>query len=111
MQDCALEGVANIALYTPYVHATKADIAKDAGALNVPIADTWSCYKGGDIQCGKCGTCVERIEALYLAGVEDPSEYEDPDYWQDAIQHNAVPAKAGISSHQSTDSRLRGRNS
>ena len=38
--------------------------------------ETWSCYKGGDKQCGKCGTCVERKEALRDAGIEDLTEYE-----------------------------------
>jgi len=87
MQSCALEGVADITLYTPYVNATKTDIAKDAGALNIPINDTWSCYKGGDIHCGTCGTCVERIEALHLAGVSDPTTYEDPDFWKETIKN------------------------
>lgn len=86
MQDCALEGVADIELYTPYVNATKADIARDSDALNVPVGDTWSCYKGGDIHCGKCGTCVERIEALSLAGVTDPTQYEDNTFWQNAVK-------------------------
>ena len=39
-------------------------------------AETWSCYKGGDKHCGKCGTCVERKEALADAGIPDPTEYE-----------------------------------
>ncbi|MGB0671930.1 MAG: 7-cyano-7-deazaguanine synthase [Rhodospirillales bacterium] len=46
---------------------------------------TWSCYKGGEIHCGRCGTCVERIEALHLAGVADPTPYDDPDYWKEAV--------------------------
>ena len=41
----------------------------------VPWAKTWSCYKGGEVHCGKCGTCVERREAFSLAGVEDPTVY------------------------------------
>jgi 7-cyano-7-deazaguanine synthase len=42
----------------------------------VDYAHTWSCYKGGDIHCGKCGTCVERREAFLGAGVPDPTLYE-----------------------------------
>jgi len=45
-------------------------------ALTVDYAMTWSCYKGGEIHCGKCGTCVERQEAFRLAGVADPTVYE-----------------------------------
>ena len=44
--------------------------------LGVPFADTWSCYKGGASHCGRCGTCVERKEAFTLAGVPDPTQYE-----------------------------------
>ncbi len=32
--------------------------------LNVPYDLTYSCYEGGETHCGKCGTCVEREEAL-----------------------------------------------
>lgn len=84
MQNHALEGVAELQLYTPYLDKTKADIAADAAALDVPVEDTWSCYKGGDIHCGRCGTCVERREAFALAGVDDPTVYEDTQFWKAA---------------------------
>jgi 7-cyano-7-deazaguanine synthase len=61
----------------PFLDRSKADIAAEAVKLGVPIKDTWSCYKGGDIHCGTCGTCYERREAFQLAGVEDPTEYLD----------------------------------
>ena len=67
---------AGIELLAPFTHNTKADIATLGDALGVPFADTWSCYKGGEKHCGKCGTCVERIEAFALAGLTDPTEYE-----------------------------------
>jgi 7-cyano-7-deazaguanine synthase len=41
----------------------------------VPFAATWSCYKGGAVHCGTCGTCTERREAFQLAGVADPTPY------------------------------------
>jgi 7-cyano-7-deazaguanine synthase in queuosine biosynthesis len=41
--------------------------------------------KGGEVHCGRCGTCVERREALHLAGVADPTPYADPDYWVRAV--------------------------
>lgn len=86
MQDHALEGVSEIKLYTPYLERDKTAIAADAGALGVPITNTWSCYKGGDIHCGRCGTCVERREAFHLAGVQDPTEYADENFWQAAVE-------------------------
>lgn len=85
MQAQALEGVAEVALYAPYVSVDKAAIAKDAARFNVPIAQTWSCYAGGESHCGCCGTCVERIEAMALAGIPDPTAYQDQQYWQAAV--------------------------
>lgn len=64
-----------IELLHPFVDITKADIAKLGSQLGVPYDITWSCYKGSDIHCGKCGTCVERREAFELADVQDPTQY------------------------------------
>lgn len=86
MQRHALEGYADIALLAPYVHLPKSEIVLDGATHGVPFAETWSCYKGGSPHCGRCGTCVERREAFHLAGVEDPTDYEDPDYWQQALE-------------------------
>ncbi len=87
MQNHALEGVAEMQLYTPFLNKTKADIAAEGARLNAPFADTWSCYKGGDVHCGRCGTCVERIEAFDVAGVNDPTAYADPDFWKNAVEN------------------------
>jgi 7-cyano-7-deazaguanine synthase len=64
-------------LEAPFVYINKAAIAKLGGELGVPYGLTWSCYKGGDKHCGRCGTCVERIEAFIDGEVTDPTEYED----------------------------------
>ncbi len=89
MQNQALDGYANVKLYTPFVNGSKADIVTAGAAHNTPFADTWSCYKGGEQHCGRCGTCVERIEAFDLAGVTDPTVYADPDFWRQAIAKGA----------------------
>ena len=81
MEQKAMEGMWDIKLLTPFVTITKADIARHAHTLNVPIAETWSCYKGGAIHCGRCGTCVERREAFALAKIDDPTVYEDSTFW------------------------------
>ena len=60
----------------PFLHLDKVDIVKRGAALGVPFAETWSCYRGGERHCGRCGTCVERREAFELAGVPDPTAYE-----------------------------------
>ena len=59
-----------VRLRSPYTNITKADIARRGKALGIDYSETWSCYKGGEHPCGKCGTCVERQEALAEAGIE-----------------------------------------
>lgn len=66
-----------VRIVAPYTNITKADIAARGAKLGVDYSRTWSCYKGGEKHCGKCGTCVERKEAFALAGVPDPTEYEE----------------------------------
>ena len=86
MQNCALEGVWDVDLYAPFVNISKADIAKIGYDLGVKFENTWSCYKGGKIHCGRCGTCVERQEAMHLAGIKDKTEYEDSNYWKEKVR-------------------------
>ena len=65
-----------IKLLAPYLKLTKAEICKRGAELGVPFADTWSCYNGdGKTHCGKCATCIERLESFLLAGVPDPTNY------------------------------------
>ena len=66
-----------IEVLAPYTVLTKTDIARKGKVLGIDYSKTWSCYRGGDRHCGKCGTCVERKEALRDAGIDDPTEYED----------------------------------
>ncbi len=77
MQRLALADQAVIQLFAPYVETDKTAIARDAARYRVPIADTWSCYEGGELHCGRCATCLERIEALAQAGVPDPTRYAE----------------------------------
>jgi len=85
MQKAALDGYAEVSLYAPFVHRTKADIVTEGARHNTPFALTWSCYKGGANHCGRCGTCVERREAFNLAGITDPTTYQDRDFWIEAV--------------------------
>ncbi|KQI68032.1 7-cyano-7-deazaguanine synthase [Loktanella sp. 3ANDIMAR09] len=91
MQKAALDGYADVSLYTPFVTRTKADIVTAGARHDTPFADTWSCYKGGAVHCGRCGTCVERREAFDLAGITDPTAYADPNFWA-----HAIAAKEGV---------------
>ena len=67
----------DVRVEAPYTNISKADIVRRGAALGIDYAKTWSCYKGSEMHCGKCGTCVERKEAFADAGVEDPTEYEN----------------------------------
>jgi len=84
MQQLALDGIARIALQTPFLRWSKAEIVREGARLGVPFAETWSCYKGGVRHCGRCGTCVERREAFEMAGIDDPTSYVDRHYWREA---------------------------
>jgi 7-cyano-7-deazaguanine synthase len=79
----------DVEIIAPFVMVDKAEIVRLGSAANAPFELSWSCYKGGDIHCGRCGTCVERAEAFYLAGVEDPTEYADNEFWriETGIEH------------------------
>lgn len=65
----------NVAIEAPYTNITKTDIALRGKSLGIDYSETWSCYKGGKVHCGTCGTCVERKEALRDAGIEDNTTY------------------------------------
>jgi 7-cyano-7-deazaguanine synthase len=66
---------AAIELLRPFIAIDKTRIARMGHELGVDFSHTWSCYKGGDVHCGTCGTCVERREAFANAGLTDPTPY------------------------------------
>ncbi len=67
---------APIEVWAPFVNWSKADIVTRGAELGVPFERTWSCYRGGETHCGKCGTCADRRAAFVESGVPDPTEYE-----------------------------------
>jgi 7-cyano-7-deazaguanine synthase len=67
---------AGVQLLRPFIALDKAGIAAEGARLGVDFARTWSCYKGGAVHCGVCGTCVERREAFQRASLPDPTTYE-----------------------------------
>ena len=67
---------AGIELLRPFIAMDKGQIAATGATLGVDFAKTYSCYRGGPIHCGKCGTCVERREAFAQAHLVDPTAYE-----------------------------------
>ena len=75
--DAAVAGTyEKVEVWAPYTMLTKVDIAKRGKELGIDYSETWSCYKGGDVHCGRCGTCMERKEALEQAGIADNTVYE-----------------------------------
>lgn len=76
------EGIGNVRVIAPFVNLSKDEVLTTGQAVGAPYALTWSCYEGGELHCGRCGTCVERAEAFHLAGVEDPTDYADATFWQ-----------------------------
>ena len=66
-----------VAVFAPYTGLSKTDIARRGAALGLDYSETYSCYKGREKHCGKCGTCRERREALREAGINDTTMYDD----------------------------------
>ena len=92
------EGFGDIrGIIAPYMNVDKTSVAMDALLLNVPIHESWSCYKGEEIHCGRCGTCVERLEAIHDARIRlsedksdtiypaDLTEYADTTFWKEEV--------------------------
>lgn len=65
-----------IQVSAPYTLLTKTDIAIRGKRLGIDYSTTYSCYRGGEMHCGRCGTCRERRQALAEAGIVDTTEYE-----------------------------------
>ena len=63
-------------LVIPFQWKMKKDIVELGKELGVPFGLTWSCYEGREKHCGKCPTCVERLEAFSASHCKDPVEYE-----------------------------------
>lgn len=75
----AVSRIANyepVAVVAPYLHNTKGDILRDGLAMGLDYSQTWTCYNGREKACGRCGSCVERLEAFAENGVQDPLAYE-----------------------------------
>jgi len=65
-----------ISINRPLINMNKAEVVKKGLELKVPYELTWSCYEGKEKQCGKCGTCIDRLKAFKENNVEDPVGYE-----------------------------------
>ena len=78
MNSAVKEGTAGaVRIEAPFIYDNKAWVVRQGIEMNVPYEMTWSCYNGGDKPCGKCGTCIDRINAFKENGIDDPLEYEE----------------------------------
>lgn len=73
-------GFGDVRVDAPFVAMSKAGIVRVGERVGAPMGLSWSCYRGGDVHCGRCGTCVERVEAFRVAGVVDPTVYADTEF-------------------------------
>lgn len=64
-----------VRLRAPLLHMTKPDVVSQGTRFGVDFSKTWSCYKGEELHCGKCPTCLSRKEAFELNDLQDPTEY------------------------------------
>jgi len=76
---CRLGTGSEVGVWAPFLGVDKSYVvAVGADRLGIDLCGgTWSCYEGGEVHCGRCGTCVERREAFRVAGVDDSTEYAD----------------------------------
>jgi 7-cyano-7-deazaguanine synthase len=97
----ALADWSEVKLERPFVETNtdKAGIAKIGSDIGVDFSKTWSCYKGGELHCGNCGTCVERREAFLLASVVDVTEYACTALELDSLlaqKEDAIPCRTEL---------------
>lgn len=73
MEMAAIQALASpVALWVPFLEATKAKIVSVGKLLGVPYEHTWSCYRGGEKPCGECDACQRRSQAFQANGLVDP---------------------------------------
>lgn len=64
-----------IEIKAPFVNFSKTDLLRIGLELDVDYGQTWSCYEGQDLACGRCPTCAERLQAFAELGLQDPLLY------------------------------------
>ncbi len=76
MSRAASEGTfAQVKIFAPFASYNKKGIADLGRELLFDFTRTYSCYKGSEIHCGRCATCLERKAALGFDLGQDPTEY------------------------------------
>lgn len=73
---CRIANYEPVAIEAPFMNMDKGQILAEGLKLGLDYADTWTCYNGRERACGRCGSCVERLEAFAANGLADPLAYE-----------------------------------
>lgn len=76
-----------VQLIAPILEYTKAEVVNLGISYEVPFNLTWSCYEGGDKQCGTCATCLDRIHAFKASFLIDPQPYANDVNWSGCIEY------------------------
>lgn len=74
---CRIANYEPVGIEAPFMALDKGEILAEGLKLGLDYSQTWTCYNGRDKACGRCGSCVERLEAFAAHGLEDPLAYED----------------------------------
>lgn len=75
---CRVANYEPVGIEAPFMHLDKGEILAEGLKLNLDYSQTWTCYNGREKACGRCGSCVERLEAFAAHGIQDPLAYEEP---------------------------------
>ncbi|WP_417331363.1 7-cyano-7-deazaguanine synthase QueC [Halomonas cupida] len=73
----AIANFSPVEIHAPYLRASKSEILADGLAMGLDYGETWTCYEGRELACGRCGSCRERLAAFAAHGVTDPLVYAD----------------------------------
>lgn len=74
---CQIANYEPVRIIAPFLHEDKGEILRQGLALGLDYSRTWTCYNGREQACGRCGSCVERLQAFAAQGVSDPIPYEE----------------------------------
>ncbi|SFM55781.1 7-cyano-7-deazaguanine synthase QueC [Marinobacter pelagius] len=74
---CRVANYEPVGIEAPFIRMDKGEILAEGLKLGLDYSQTWTCYNGRDKACGRCGSCVERLEAFAANAVTDPLEYEE----------------------------------
>lgn len=79
-----------VRLICPFTYSVKKEIIQIGIDLGAPLELTMSCYEGRDPACGRCPTCIARLEAFKSLGLQDPIKYEFDTYRDDLMSREVV---------------------